>query len=108
MNLVIRFWLKSEKIRELESQKARECQGTLLKKLGGNPEGVSHNFAEFAVVKACLLRVTNLKNFGGGFSEKYIYPNPLCLEFFWYSPYSGKEAGSALYVLHQAIEISVT
>ena len=41
-------------------------------------------------------------------SEKRIYPNPLCLEFFWYSPYSGKEAGSAMHVLHQAIKIRVT
>ena len=39
---------------------------------------------------------------------KYIFPNPLCLEFFWYSPYSGKETGSALYVLHQAMKIKVT
>ena len=86
MNLVIHFWLKSGKHRELESQKARESQGTLLKKLGGNPEEVSHNFAEFAMVKACLLRVN----------------------FFWYSPYSGKEAGSVLLVLHQAIKIRFT
>ena len=57
MNLVIHFWLKSGKVRELESQKARESQGTLLKKLSGNTEEVPHNFAEFAVIKACLLRV---------------------------------------------------
>ena len=57
MNLVIHFWLKSGKVRELESQKAGESQGILLKKFGGNSEEVSHNFAEFAVVKACLLRV---------------------------------------------------
>ena len=54
MNLVIHFWLKSGKVKGLESQKARESQETLLKKLGGNPEEVLHNFAEFAVVKACL------------------------------------------------------
>ena len=37
--------------------KVRESPGTLLKKLGGNPEGVSHNFAELKVVKACFLRI---------------------------------------------------
>ena len=37
MNPVIHFWLKSRKVRGLESQKVRESQGTLLKKLGGNP-----------------------------------------------------------------------
>ena len=58
MNLVIYFWIKSGKVRQLESQRARESQATLLKKLGGNPEEVSHNFAEFAVVKASLLTVT--------------------------------------------------
>ena len=51
------FLAKVREIRELGSQKARESQGTLIKKVGGNPEEVSHNFAEFAVVKACLLRV---------------------------------------------------
>ena len=82
MNLVIHFWLKSGKVNELESQKARESQGTLLKKLGGNPEEVSHNLAEFAVVKAFLKsKFTTLKNWGRRGSEKYIYPNPLCLEF---------------------------
>ena len=57
MNVVIHFWLKSGKVRELESQKVREIQGTLLKKLGENPEGVSHSFADFALVKASFLRV---------------------------------------------------
>ena len=67
MNLVIHFRLKSGKVNELESQKARESQGTLLKKLGGNPEEVSHNFAESAVVKACLKsKLTTLKNGRGG------------------------------------------
>ena len=56
MKLVIHFWLNSGKVRELEPQIARESQGTLLKKLGRNPEGVSHNFQEFTVVKACFLR----------------------------------------------------
>ena len=37
VNPVIHFWLKSGKAWELESQKVRESQGTLLKKLGGNP-----------------------------------------------------------------------
>ena len=37
--------------------KVRVSQRTLLKKLGGNPERVSHSFAEFTVVKACLLKV---------------------------------------------------
>ena len=51
------FLAKVREIRELGSQKARESQGTLIKKVGGNPEEMTHNFAEFAVVKACLLRV---------------------------------------------------
>ena len=38
MNPVIHFWLISGKVRELESTKVRESQGTLLKILGGNPE----------------------------------------------------------------------
>ena len=54
-------------------------------------------------------KLTNLKNTrGGGGSEKYIYPNPLVLEFFWYSPYSGEEAGSALHIFHQDIKIRLT
>ena len=57
MNLVIHFWLKSGKFRELESEEARETERIFAKKLGGNPEEVSHNFAEFAVVKAFWLRV---------------------------------------------------
>ena len=101
MNLEIHFWLKSEKVKELESQKARESQGTLLKKLGRNPEGVSQNFAEFTVVKSCFLRVNmeNLKNHGRFFTESIYILKPLCLEFLSYSPYPAKEAGSALNVL---------
>ena len=110
MNLEIHFWLKSEKVKELESQKARESQGTLLKKLGRNPEGVSQNFAEFTVVKSCFLRVNmeNLKNHGRFFTESIYILKPLCLEFLSYSPYPAKEAGSALNVLNQAIKIRVT
>ena len=37
MNPVTHFWLKSGKVRELESQKVREGQEALLKELGGNP-----------------------------------------------------------------------
>ena len=37
MNLIIHSWLNSGKVRELESQKARESQGTLLKKIGWKP-----------------------------------------------------------------------
>ena len=49
--------MKSGKVRELESQKGRESKGTLLQIVGGNPEVLSHNFTEFAVGKACLVRV---------------------------------------------------
>ena len=38
MNSVIHFWLISGKVGELQSRNIREKQGTLLKKLGGNPE----------------------------------------------------------------------
>ena len=51
VNLVIHFSLKSGK-----SQKVRESSEFLLKKLGGNHEVVSHNFEEFAGLKACFLR----------------------------------------------------
>ena len=44
------------KVRELESQKARESQGTL-KKNWVETLKKCHNLAEFAFVKACLLRV---------------------------------------------------
>ena len=57
VNLEIHFWLKSGKVRELKSHRARESQGTLLKKLRGNLEGVLHSFAELKVVKPCFLRV---------------------------------------------------
>ena len=36
MNSVVHFWLESGKVRELESQKVRESQETLLKKLAGS------------------------------------------------------------------------
>ena len=105
MNLVIQFWLKSGKVRELESQKVRESQGTLLKKLEGNSEEVSHNFCRIHSVKSLFCKT--LEGGGGGGSEKYMYPQTP-LEFFWYTPYLGKDAGSALHVLHQAIKIRVT
>ena len=38
VNPVIHFWLKSRKVRKLESQKVRESQRTLLKRFGGNLE----------------------------------------------------------------------
>ena len=41
---------------EHESHKARESHETSLKKLGVDPEEMSHNLTELAVVKACLIR----------------------------------------------------
>ena len=61
LNLVIHSWLKSGKARELESQKGRESQGTLLKKLSGNPEEVSHSRKSFFAKS----KLTNLKNSRG-------------------------------------------
>ena len=37
--------------------KSQGDSGNFPKKLGWNPEGVSHNFAEFTVVKSWFLRV---------------------------------------------------
>ena len=102
--------------------KVRESQGTWVPK----SQGKSGNFAKKigwkpwrGVTQFCRIcngkslfaksKLTNLKNsVGVGGSEKYIYSNPPCLEFFWYSPYSGKEAGSVLLVLHKAIKIRFT
>ena len=42
------------------------------------------------------------------FSEKYIYLQPPCLEFFWNSPILIKEARSAFHVPLQAIKIRIT
>ena len=78
MNLVIHFWLKSGKVRELESQKVRERQGTSLKKLEGNPEEVSHNFAEFSVKSLfCKSKLTNLKNSRGRVQKSICILKPL-------------------------------
>ena len=87
MNLVIHFWLKSGKVRELESQKVRESEGTLLKKLEGNPEEVSHNFSEFIVKSLfCKSKLTNLKNsggVGGGGGGSEIQKSICILKPFW-------------------------
>ena len=48
------FWLKSGKVRELESQKVRESQGTLLKKLGGNPDSVNAGVPQGSILGATL------------------------------------------------------
>ena len=48
------------KIRESQGTwvpKSQVQSGNFAKKLDWNPEGVSHNFAEFTVVKSCFLRV---------------------------------------------------
>ena len=111
MNLVIHLWLKSGKFRELESQKARESHGILLERIGQKPWRSATQFCRICSRKSLFVKskLTNLKNSGGaGGSEKYTYQNLFCLEFFWYSPYSGKEAGSALHILYQAIKIRVT
>ena len=50
---------KSQETWVLQSQ--RESQETLLKKLGWNPEGMSHNIAEFTMVKSCFL-IVNWQN----------------------------------------------
>ena len=54
MNPVTHFWLKSGKVRELESQKVRESQGTLLKKLGGNPDSVNAGVPQGSILGATL------------------------------------------------------
>ena len=76
VNLLLEYPLNSldlelEKMCELCNSflaKVRESQGTWVpksqgesgdfaKKIAWNPEGVSHSFAEFTVVKSCFLRV---------------------------------------------------
>ena len=87
MNLVIYLWLKSGIVRELESEKPRDSQGILLKKIGQKPR---RNVTQFCRIRSrkrlfAKSKMTNLKNSGGaGSSEKYTYQNPFCLEFFWY------------------------
>ena len=102
--------------------KVRESQGTWVPK----SQGESGNFAkkvewkywrsatQFCRICSCKSlfaksKLTNLKNSGVVGVQQSIYiQTPFCLEFFWYSPYSGKEGGSALHALHQAIKIRVT
>ena len=91
------------KVRESQGTwvpKARKSQGTLLKKIGWKPWRSVTKLCKICSRKSLFPKnkLTNLKNSGGAGSEKYIYPNPFCVEFFWYSPYSGKRAGSALHV----------
>ena len=101
--------------------KVRESQGTWVpksqgesgnfaKKLGWNPEVVSHNFCRIHSGKILFSKskLTNLKNSGKFFQKSIYILKHLYVEFFWYSPYSATEVGSALHVLHQAIKIRVT
>ena len=101
--------------------KVRESQVTWVPK----SEGESGNFVKktwlkpwMGVTQFCRIhsgkilfsksKLTNLKN-SGEFFQKIIYIlKPCCLDFFWYSPYSVKEARSALHVFHQAIKIELT
>ena len=102
------------KVRESQGTwvpKARKSQGTLLKKIGWKPWMGITQFCRILSRKSLFAKskLTNLKNSRGVVgSEKYTYQNSFCLEFFWYSAYSEKEAGSALHVLCQAIKIRVT
>ena len=78
MNLVIHFLLKPGKVRELESQKARESLETLLKKFGGNPEEVSQFCrilrGKSLFAKSKLTNVTKSREVGGaGVVQKSIY-----------------------------------
>ena len=110
MKILIHFWLKSGKVRELESQKVRESLGTALTKNGWKTwRGVTQFWrncrAESLFAKS---KVTNLKD-SRVFLQKsiHILKTP-CLEFFWNSSNSWKETRSALHVLCQAIKIRVT
>ena len=101
--------------------KVRESQGTWVPK----SQGESGNFAKKTALKPwsdvtqfCRIhrgkilfsksKLTNLKNFGWFFQKSIYILKPPCLEFFWYSPYSAKEAWSVLRVFQQAIKIRVT
>ena len=81
MNVVIHFWLKPGKDRELESQKAGESQGTLSRKIGWKSWGSVTQFwrtlkGESLFSKSKLKNPKNLKVAGegaGGSSD----PHPL-------------------------------
>ena len=85
MNVVIHFWLNSGKFRELGSQKVWENQETFLKKLGRNPEEVSHSFAEFEVLKVQKIPEARGGGEGGWFWKVYLSKPPL-LGFFLVKP----------------------
>ena len=90
------------KVRESQLPWVSKTQGEsgkFAKKIGWKPWSSVTQFCRIHSCKTLFAKskLTNLKYSGGGLggggcgSEKYIYPNPLCLKFFWYSPYSGRE-----------------
>ena len=101
--------------------KVRESQGTWVPKsqgesgifaktIGLKPWRVVTQFCRIHSGKILFSKskLTNLKNSAGFFQKSTYILKPRCFEFFWYSPYLAKEAGSALHVLHQAMKVSVT
>ena len=101
--------------------KVRESQGTWVPKsqgewgifaktIGLKPWRVVTHFRRIHSGKILFSKskLTNLKNSAGFFQKSIYILKPRCFEFFWYSPYLAKEAGSALHVLHQAMKVSVT
>ena len=110
------LWFISGKDRELESQKAGESQGTLSKKIGWKSWRSVTQFwrilkGESLFSKSKLKNLKNLKVAGGagegGRGQEEVQTPTHCLGIIWYSPYSSKNAGSALHILHQAIKIRV-
>ena len=116
VNLMLEYPLNSldlelEKMCELCNSflaKVRESQGTWVPK----SQGESGDFAKKIALKPwrgvtqfrrihsgkilfSKSKLTNLESFGGFFQESIYILKPLCLEFFWYSLYLAKEAGSA-------------
>ena len=103
--------LELEKMCELFNlflAKLRESQGTWVpkslgesghfaKKIALKPWRGVTQFRRFHSDKILFSKskLTNLKNHGGFFQKGIYILKPLCLEFFWYSPYLAKEAGSA-------------
>ena len=101
-------------VREIQGTWVPKSQGewgNVAKKIRWKPWRVVTNFCRNCSRKSLftMSKLTNLKNSGRGvFKKVYISKPPLSVQFFWYSPYSGKEEGSDLHVLHQAIKIRVT
>ena len=96
------------KVREVSKSQGK--LGIFAKKIGRKPWSGVTQFWRIRRTESLFSKrkVINLKNSRNLFQKSIYILKPHCLEFFWNSPYSWKEAGSVLRVPHQAIKIRVT